>query len=70
MHGRAYDVNRVWIDEAINSDPKTFLGYVTLKKKRVGYPSVMRFKGRLAPGPDDICNLFADFKLRTYGDDV
>jgi hypothetical protein len=43
---------------------------VDLKKKRVGYPSVMHFKDRLASGPDDICNLFADFIQRTYADDV
>jgi hypothetical protein len=34
---------------------------VDLKKKRVGYPSVMHIEGRLASGPDHICNLFADF---------
>jgi hypothetical protein len=34
---------------------------VDLKKKnRVGYPSIMHFEGRLASGPDDICNLYAD----------
>jgi hypothetical protein len=43
---------------------------VDLEKKIVGYPSVMHFKGRLASGPDDICNLFADFIQRTYADDV
>jgi hypothetical protein len=62
MHGRAYNDYRVGIKEVIKSDPKTFFGYVNLKKKRVGYPSVMHFEGRLASGPDDdICNLFADF---------
>jgi hypothetical protein len=30
----------------------------------------MHFEGRLASGPDDICNLFADFIQRTYADDV
>jgi hypothetical protein len=43
---------------------------VDLKKKRVGYPLVMNFEGRLASGPDDICNLFADFIQRTYTDDA
>jgi hypothetical protein len=38
-----------------------FFGYVNLKKKRVGYPPVMHFEGCLASGPDDICNLFAEF---------
>jgi hypothetical protein len=61
---------RVGIEEAIKSDPKAFFGYVHLKKKRVGYPLVMHFGGRLASGPDDICNLFADFIQRTYADDV
>jgi hypothetical protein len=69
-HGRANDDYHVWIDEAIKSDPKTFLGYVGLKKKRVGYPLVMHFEGLLASGPDNICNLFADFKQRPCADDV
>jgi hypothetical protein len=43
---------------------------VDLKKKRVDYPSVMHFEGRLASGLDDICNLFADFIQRTYADDL
>jgi hypothetical protein len=30
----------------------------------------MHFEGRLASGPDDICNLFADSIQRTYADDV
>jgi hypothetical protein len=58
------------IVEAIKSDPKTFFGYVDLKKKRVGYPSVIHLESRLASDPDDICNLFADFIQRTYADDV
>jgi hypothetical protein len=70
MHGQAYDDYRVGIEEAIKSAPKTFFGYVDLKKKRVGYPSVMHFEGRLASGPDDIFNLIADFIQRTYADDV
>jgi hypothetical protein len=51
---------RFGIEEVIKSDPKTFFGYVDLKKKRVGYPypSVMHFEGRMASGPADICNLF------------
>jgi hypothetical protein len=61
MHGRAYDDYRV----GIKGDPKTFFGYVDLKKKRVGYPSVMDFEDRLASGLDDICNLFVDFIQRT-----
>jgi hypothetical protein len=62
MHGRAYDDNRVGIEEVIKSDPKTFYGCVDLKKKRVGYPSVMHVEGCLLKVvPDDICNLFADF---------
>jgi hypothetical protein len=63
LHGRAYDDYRVGIEEA------TFFLYVDLKK-RVGYPSIMHFEGRLASGPDDICNLFADFIQRTYADDI
>jgi hypothetical protein len=30
----------------------------------------MHFEGRMVSGPDDICNLFADFIQRTYADDV
>jgi hypothetical protein len=66
MHSQAYDDNRVGIEEAIKSS----FGYVDLKEKRVGYPSVMHFEGRLASGPDEICNIFADFIQRTYFDDV
>jgi hypothetical protein len=69
MHGREYDDYHVGTKEVIKSDPKAFFGYVDLKKKRVG-SSVMHFEGRLASGPDDICNLFADFIQRTYADDV
>jgi hypothetical protein len=65
MHGRAFDDYHVGIEEVIKGDPKTFFGYVDLKKKRVGYPSVMYFESRLASGPGDICNLFADFIQRT-----
>jgi hypothetical protein len=31
---------------------------------------VMHFEGRLASGPIDICNLFADFIQRTYAGDA
>jgi hypothetical protein len=54
----------------IKSDPKTFFGYVDLKKKRVGYPSVMHFERRMASGPEKICDLFAEYIQRTYTDDV
>jgi hypothetical protein len=37
MLGRAYDDYSVGIEEAIKNDPKTFFGYVDLKKKRVDY---------------------------------
>jgi hypothetical protein len=70
MHGRANADYRVAIEETIKIDPKTFFGYVDLKKKRVGYPSALHFEGRLASGTDDICNLVADFIQRTYTDDV
>jgi hypothetical protein len=70
MHGRAYDDYRVGIEEAIKSDPKTFFGYVDLKEKHVGYQSIMHFEGRLASGPDDICNLFDDLIQLTYADDA
>jgi hypothetical protein len=59
MHGWAYDNDRVGIEEVIKSDSKTFLVmWENLKKKCVGYPSVMHFEGRMASSPDDICNLF------------
>jgi hypothetical protein len=70
MYGRVYDDYHVGIEEAIKSDPKTFFCYVDLKKKRVGYPWVMHFEGSFASGPDDICDVFADFIQRTYADDV
>jgi hypothetical protein len=49
---------------------RPFFGDVDLKKKLVGYLSVMHFEVRLASGPDDICNLFADFIQRTFAGDV
>jgi hypothetical protein len=30
----------------------------------------LKVTGNLASGPDDICDLFADLKERTYADDV
>jgi hypothetical protein len=49
---------------------RAFFGYVDLKKKSVGYPSVMHFEGRLASGPKEICDLFAEFIPQTNTDDV
>jgi hypothetical protein len=49
---------------------RPFFGFLDLKNKRVGYPSVMHFEGRLASGPEKICDLFAEFIQRTYTDDV
>jgi hypothetical protein len=51
QHSRAYDDYHARIEDAIKSDPKTFFGNEDLKKKRVGYPAVMHFEGRLASGP-------------------
>jgi hypothetical protein len=70
QHGQAYDNYRAKIKEAIKSDPKTFLGYVELKKKRVGYPSIMHFEDCLGSSPEKICDLSAEFIQRTYTDDV
>jgi hypothetical protein len=58
------------IEEAIKNDPKTFFGYVDLKKKRIGYPSVMHFEGCLVSGLEEIGALFAEFKQQSYTDDV
>jgi hypothetical protein len=65
QHGRAYDDRGG--DQERSED---IFGYVDLMKKRVGYPSVMYFVGRLASGPGEICDLFAEFIQRTYTDDV
>jgi hypothetical protein len=51
QHGRSYDDYRARIKEAFKNNPKTFFGYVDLKNKRVGYPSVMHFEARLASDP-------------------
>jgi hypothetical protein len=63
MHGRAYKDYRVGIEKA--------------NKKRCGFeeearwlPVVMHFESRFASGPDNICDIFADFIQRTYADDV
>jgi hypothetical protein len=61
---------RARIEEAIKSDPKIFFGYVDLKKKRVGYPSVMHFEVMHSSGPEKICDLFAEFIQRTYTNEV
>jgi hypothetical protein len=45
---------------------KFFFGYVDLKKKSVDFPSVMYFEGRLASGPEEICDLFAEFTTNIY----
>jgi hypothetical protein len=42
---------------------------VDLKKKRVGYPSVMNFDGQSGSGSQEICDLFAGFIERTYADE-
>jgi hypothetical protein len=42
------------------------LGYVDLKKKRLDYPSVMSFDDRLASGSQGICDIFAEFIVRSY----
>jgi hypothetical protein len=34
------------------------------------YIGMYTSKGRLASGPDDTCDLFADFIQQTYADDV
>jgi hypothetical protein len=36
MQGRAYDDYGVAFEDAIKSDPRTFFGFMDLKKKRVG----------------------------------
>jgi hypothetical protein len=38
---------------------RPFFGFENLKKKRVGYPSVMHFEGRLASGLEKICDLLS-----------
>jgi hypothetical protein len=40
--------------------------YVDLKKKRVGYPSVMNFEGQLGSGSQKICDLCTRSIERTY----
>jgi hypothetical protein len=45
-----------------------FFRYVDLKKKRVGYQSVMNFEGQSGSGSQEICDLFARFIERTYAD--
>jgi hypothetical protein len=57
------------ISNSIVLHTMTFFGYVDLKRKRVGYPSVMNFEGRLASDPVEICDLFVEFIQRTYTDD-
>jgi hypothetical protein len=46
-----------------------FRYYVDLKKKRVGYPSVINFEGQSRLESQEICNLFARFMERTYANE-
>jgi hypothetical protein len=46
--------------------PSKLTQYVDLKKKRVGYPSVMSFEDRSASGSQEICDLFVEFIVRMY----
>jgi hypothetical protein len=58
--GLVYDNYRIGIEEEIKTDPKSFFfGYVDLKKKRVGYPSVMSFEDQSGSVSQEICVLFA-----------
>jgi hypothetical protein len=44
MRGQTFNNYRVGIEEAIKSDPRASFGYVDMKKKYGGYPSVMYFE--------------------------
>jgi hypothetical protein len=54
----------------LSHSERLFFWYVDLKKKRVGYPSVIHFEGCLVSGPEEICDLFAELVQRTYTVDV
>jgi hypothetical protein len=41
-----------------------FFWICRLKEKARWLPSVMHFEGRLASGPEEICNMFAEFIQR------
>jgi hypothetical protein len=56
----------IGIKEEIKTEPKSFLRYVDLKKKRDGYPSVMNFESQSGSGSQEICDLFARFMERAY----
>jgi hypothetical protein len=58
--GFAYDDYRIGIEEEIKT-LRVFFRYVDLKKKRVGYPSVMNFESHSGTGSQEICDLFAWF---------
>jgi hypothetical protein len=45
---------------------EVFYGYVDLKKKRVGYPSVISFEDGSASGSQEARDLFGEFIERTY----
>jgi hypothetical protein len=69
-HGFVYDDYRIGIEEEIKTDPKSFFWYVDLKKKRVGYPSVMNFEGKSGSGSQEIGDLFARLIERTYANEL
>jgi hypothetical protein len=48
---------------------RVFFRYVDLKKKRIGYPSVMNFEGQSGSGSQEIYDHFAKFMERTYANE-
>jgi hypothetical protein len=61
IHRGAHDDYREKTKRSIKKDPKTFFRYLDLKKKKFGYPYVMKFGNRKAASNEEKCELFADF---------
>jgi hypothetical protein len=49
---------------------RDFFRYVNLKKKRVGYSSVINFEGQLGSRSQEICDLFVRFMKQTYANEL
>jgi hypothetical protein len=74
VNATAYERNLSHSERSISSSMVEHTMIIAQKSRRrsraIRRPSVMHFEGRLASGPEEICNFFAAFIQRTYTDDV
>lgn len=56
-----YNTYILKIEDEISSNPKRFFSFIDGKRKSVGYPAVMSYKGDSVSGSNQICNAFVNF---------